>query len=469
MKRLTRTIMLLALIAAPCRAEDFLFAVTTDYETSGQTARVELETPWSPQTNLEPIGSDPVVRSWRNKIYVINRLFADDVQVLDPGAGYDTVLEFSVGAGSNPQDIAFVDDARAYVSRYESVWLYEVNPSTGAITDSIDLGAFADADGLPEMAQMAVWDGHLFVQLQRIDRGTWTPVPPAYLAVIDLATNALVDADRSSPGVQAIPLAVTNPSGPARLDEGAGKMYVGGVGAYLVNDGGVERIDLATLSSDGIVATEAQLGGDLGVFALAGGKGFATVSNDFFFTTRVVSFDLAAGTLLDTLYTTDGYIPDMECDMGTSHLFVADRKVTAPGVHVFDTGSGARLTPAPISVGLPPADLEIVRGVEAGVDHTAASEMMRLGRGAWAEPNPVRGDTRLFFRASGSAASTATIYDIRGRVIRELVGAESAANGYAFLSWDGRDRNGRVAPPGTYFSRIETDEGVRSAKILVVR
>ncbi|MFH1680175.1 MAG: hypothetical protein ABIH26_05955, partial [Candidatus Eisenbacteria bacterium] len=338
-------------------AEEFLLAVTTDYETSGQCAKVGLENPWPVQANLEPVGSDPVVREWRNRIYVVNRLFADNIQVIDPESGFDTVLEFSVGAGSNPQDIVFASDTKAYVSRYESTKLYEVNPSTGAITDSVDLSLFADGDGLPEMSRMVLFGGRVFVQIQRIDRSTWTPLLPSYLAVVDAATNSLVDADPAAPGVQGIALRASNPNGPMVLDEGAGRIYVGETGSYFALDGGVEKIDAAGLVSEGWVVTEAALGGDLGVFALAGAKGFAAVSSDWFYTTRLVSFDAGTGALLAVHYTTDGYVPDIEWDTLTAQVFLADRKITAPGVHVFSATSGARLTTSPRNTGLPPADL----------------------------------------------------------------------------------------------------------------
>ncbi|MFH1278847.1 MAG: T9SS type A sorting domain-containing protein [Candidatus Eisenbacteria bacterium] len=450
-------------------AGDYLFAVTTDYETSGQCGRMNMETPWNVETGLEPVGSDPAVRSWRNRIYVINRLYADAIQVIDPASDYETVLEFSVGAGSNPQDIAFATASKAYVTRYESVWLYEVDPGTGAIVDSVDLSSFADADGLPEMAQTALWGGRLFVQVQRIDRNTWTPVSPAYLAVIDVATNALVDADPGLPGVQGIALAGKNPNGPMRLDADAGRLYVGCTGNYLAEDGGVERVDLRALATEGFVMTEAALGGDLGVIATDGAIGFAAVSDDWFFSTRIVSFDVATGAPLDTLYSTDGYVPDIEYDPVTSHLFVADRKITAPGVIVFDGTTGARLTPSPLSLGLPPADLEIVRGVDAGIPGGAESEMMIAGRAAWAQPNPFRSGTNLFFRAPASGGAEGMVYDLRGRLVRLLEGPEAAANGFAYLPWDGRDEGGRPVPPGTYFYRIETSEGVRKSRVTVVR
>ncbi|MBM3320381.1 MAG: hypothetical protein FJY73_06865 [Candidatus Eisenbacteria bacterium] len=473
-----RTIPLAAALAAllvfPAAsvAAEFLFAVTTDYETSGQCATIGLENPWPVQTNLEPVSSDPIVRVWRNRIYVVNRLYADNIQVIDPESGFGTILEFSVGAGSNPQDIAFVSETKAYVSRYESTRLYEVNPSTGAIVDSIDLSVFADADGLPEMSRMVLFGKRLFIQIQRIDRSTWTPLFPAYLAVVNTETNTLVDANPSVPGTQGIALLASNPNGPMLLDEGAGKIYLGETGAYFALDGGIERIDAATLASEGWVVTENALGGDLGVFTLSGDKGYAAVSSDWFYTTNLVSFRTSDGALNGTHYTTDGFVPDIEWDTATAQVFLADRKITQPGVHLFDAATGTRLTMAPRNTGLPPADLAVYRTVIAAIDTSTGSEAARSGRAAWAEPNPFnpfREPTALSFAALGAdgGALEASIFDLRGRLVRVLHDAERGPTGIARFHWDGKDDAGREMPSGVYFYRATEGEG--RGRVLLVR
>ena len=57
--------------------------------------------------------------SFGGRIYVVNRLNADNIQIIDPQQGYTTPAnaQVSVGNGSNPQDIAFVNATKAYVSR----------------------------------------------------------------------------------------------------------------------------------------------------------------------------------------------------------------------------------------------------------------------------------------------------------------------------------------------------------------
>jgi len=469
MKHCFRMFLLLLAVAAPAQpaaAGDYVFAVTTDYETSGSSTKIEIDSPWGATSDLEPVGSDPVVRQYRNKIYVVNRLYADNIQVLDPALGYDTILEFSVGAGSNPQDIVFVNEERAYVSRYESNWLYEVNPSTGAILDSIDLSVFSDADGLPEMSQMIVSGDTLFVQIQRIDRSLWLPAPPSCLAVIDIRSNTVIDVDAGTPGVQGIELTGLNPNGPMHCDRAEGRIYVAETGEYLASDGGIESVHMATLSAEGYVVTEGDLGGDVGIFGLGSERGFVIVSDDWFWTVRLVSFSRSTGSVLDTLYSTDGYVPDMEVDTSSAQIFLCDRKVSAPGVHVFHTLTGAKMNASPIGTGiLPPADLVIVKPIIAGV---AESESARSGRLSWAAPNPFRGETSIWLAGDAGAPADVSIYTIHGRLVREL-SAGPAEGAFAAARWDGRDESGRIAPPGVYLYRASGGREPTTGRIVRLR
>src|SRR6266508_2491960 len=141
------------LTAGPRAFQDHVFVVTDPNATAGSSATLEPVAPWTATRDVELVGGDPVVRHFLGLTYVINRL-SGTVQVIDP-ATLDTKRTFSVGAGSNPQDILVVDPRTAYVTRYESRWLYKVDPTTGQGFDVVDLGPLADADGLPEMAMMA--------------------------------------------------------------------------------------------------------------------------------------------------------------------------------------------------------------------------------------------------------------------------------------------------------------------------
>jgi len=458
--------------ASATSLEPFVFAVTTDYETSGNCARIDLESPWEGETNLEPVCTDPVVRYFHDgRLYVVNRLFCDNIQVIDAET-FETIIEFSVGAGRNPHDIVVIDPNRAYVSCYDSHLLLEVNPSTGAILDEIDLAGFADADGLPEMDGMIRVGDRLYVQIQRLDRDLyWNPVPPSYLAVIDIATNSVVDVDPDTGGTQGIVLTGLNPqwqmTAETRHDTGP-RIYVAEVGSWGQLDGGIDVVELdGSVSATGFVTTEAELGGDILGFALTPyGFGYALVQPDWS-TSLLVRFDLATGEKLEDVYSTDA-IADIEIDPASFQLFVAERTITAPGVHVFDSRTGEKLTDTPINTGLPPVDLVVVRAepIDVADDEPggAAPEALAL-----AAPNPFRESTRIRFQAPSGGPATVSIYDASGRMIRRLARELPMSPAPRSVVWDGRGNGGRIVPPGVYGYRIDVGGQVLTGRVVLVR
>jgi DNA-binding beta-propeller fold protein YncE len=149
----------LVVSASRSSAMDHVFLTTSD-GSAGNCAALAIDSPWTAMTGLEPVGPSATVRHFHGLHWIVNGSpfggsSTDDVQAIDP-VTFETVRHFSVGPGSNPRDIALVDPTHAWVSRYDSRWLLEIDPTNGAPLDSIDLGGFADADGIPEMAWMAL-------------------------------------------------------------------------------------------------------------------------------------------------------------------------------------------------------------------------------------------------------------------------------------------------------------------------
>ncbi len=441
----------------------YVFSVTTAYETSGNCTSINIGNPHTTAIGLEQISSDPIVRYHQPYLYVLNRSLSDNIQVIDPGQGFATISEVSTGPGSNPQDIVVIDSARAYVSRYESAWLYEMNPMTGAILDSIDLGSFADSDGLPEMARMVRDGDHIFIQLQLLDRNNfWSPTFPGYVVVVDITTNTVVDADPGTAGTQPIALSAGNPNGQMVLDRDNRKLYVSVLGNYGVQDGGVEKIDIDLLATDGWVTTETQLGGDVGPIALFGNKVYAIMSDDFFFTNQLVTASTATGAKLSTILTTSGYVSDMELDDASAQIFFCDRSITSPGVRVVSTLTDLETTSSPIATGLPPFDLALVRPVDVGVAESDEAESFPAGSRAWAQPNPFQASTEIFFRNPTAVPRQVKIYDTAGRLVRKLSGTTS-------VLWDGHSTGGDDAAPGVYFYRVSSGEMRENGRIVLVR
>lgn len=338
-----------------------ILAVTTDYAV-GSLAMIQGDSSLAVQAGLASIHSDAVARVRGDFAYVVNRFGGDNVQVIDMGAGFPTVRQIPMGAGSNPHDIAFASDARAFVSRYGSAGLIEIDPRTGAVRDTIDLSPLADGDGIPDMDRLFYRDPFLYVAIQRIDfgGGTYAPVPPSYLAVVDTRDNSLVDVDAQAAGVQGIVLSGLNPSAPMIWDEASSLLLVPETGLYGALDGGVEKVDLDRRELAGWLVREEALGGDLIDFALSGnGRGYAAVSlpgeNGSF--TSVVRFDPASGANGGAIATSDGYDFSDLIVTRCGYLMVCDRSYTQPGVRVYDAVGDQEAWIRFVSTGLPPFEL----------------------------------------------------------------------------------------------------------------
>ena len=84
------------------------------------------------------------------------------------------------------------------------------------------------------------------------------------------------------------------------------------------------------------------------------------------------------------------------------------------------------------------------------------------------EPNPFASGTRLAFSLPRPQPARLSVLDVTGREIQVLVDGVAPA-GRSSFQWNGRDAQGRRAASGVYFFRLETAEGVRTAKGTLLR
>lgn len=449
-------------------AQSRAFVLATDFS-SGNIADVALGPPPAATCNVAPTCADAVIRHHQGLLYVVERFGCDNIRVLDPANGFAVVRQFSVGNGSNPNDIAIVSPSRAYVTRYDTTDLWIVDPSSGAFTGSVSLAAFADADGIPEMKSLAVRNGRLFVTVQRVDRELFfSPTDSSQVVVLDATTGAFLDCDPMAPGIQGILLPFQNPTTELVAD-GAGHLVVGCTGGYGLADGGIVRLDPAALEVAAIEVTEATLGGDVLDVALASDtRGFAVVA-DASFDTACRPYDRVAGTAGAPVHATSGFnLADAEVN-DRGEVWLADRTPSAPGLRVFDAATLAPLTAGPLSTCLPPQDLEFDGSVPVAVGPGGPAAGPAAGlrlAGVW--PNPSRGAVSLRVeRAGGAPASAlrATVVDAAGRRVRTL--ASALPEGVpSVVPWDGRDEAGRLVAPGVYGIRLEAGGEVAFGRVV---
>jgi hypothetical protein len=327
--------------------------VTTDFET-GLLARLRVLRPYRPKRIGTRIHSDAVLRVHGSDVFVVNRFLGDNVQILNATGGFGTRLQCSTGVGSNPHDLVVVAPDKAYVTRYDRTALWVVDPSSGGCAGfqrgSIDLGAVADADGLPEMDQMAVVGTRLFVTAQRLDRRKgFAPTGPSALVVIDTTTDQVeqvVDLQGQN--------AFGDASGLQRHPDGDLLLAQAG-NVFRTGDGGIERVDPAALVSLGMVVTEDALGGSVTDFVLLSAtKGYAVVIDESL-RNSLVAFDPSTGAPATRVFASQQFIADVTtAPDGTVWL------ATRTGIRIFDPVTD-QARGRPLDVGLPPFSIEFLR------------------------------------------------------------------------------------------------------------
>lgn len=164
----------------------------------------------SVQQNLAQLGSSPnAIKIRGNRAYVPNGL-SDNIQIFDlnqnPPGQAGTIV---VPPGSNPFDIAFLDDTRAYVPNYSGQSVAVVNVQT-RVCEVLIVEAGHSGDTQPclavqviagnpfeEPAGIAIADGKAFVSNNNLNE-TFNPAGDGFITVLNTVNNLLVTIIQSS-------------------------------------------------------------------------------------------------------------------------------------------------------------------------------------------------------------------------------------------------------------------------------
>ncbi|MBM4129956.1 T9SS type A sorting domain-containing protein [bacterium] len=104
-----------------------------------------------------------------------------------------------------------------------------------------------------------------------------------------------------------------------------------------------------------------------------------------------------------------------------------------------------------------------------GIDpYSGTGDLPAMTRLAGAYPNPFNPSTSVRFELARAGHARLRVYDLAGRLVRELVDAPLAAGPQA-VTWDGRDRNDEPVPSGVYLLRLSADGGEHSLKAALVK
>ena len=85
-----------------------------------------------------------------------------------------------------------------------------------------------------------------------------------------------------------------------------------------------------------------------------------------------------------------------------------------------------------------------------------------------AQPNPLRGATRIEYVLPAATDAHLRVYDVHGRLVRVLAEGTLPA-GTGAVTWDGRDASSQPLAAGVYWARLETPAGRVSQKITLIR
>lgn len=181
------------------------------------------------QNNLLPTKSDLGIAAYGNFFYRIGRYQMNHLTKFDINAPETPIWQFSVlGADedANPHDMVFVSEEKAYLLRYGSAKAWIINPSAATEDEfkigELDLSAYDDADGVPEMHSGVITDGKFFITFQRQDRsggyGSWV-LNEAWMAVFDTETDTEIITGKGNDTMHGIPLPAKNPQSIRYLEE----------------------------------------------------------------------------------------------------------------------------------------------------------------------------------------------------------------------------------------------------------
>ena len=85
-----------------------------------------------------------------------------------------------------------------------------------------------------------------------------------------------------------------------------------------------------------------------------------------------------------------------------------------------------------------------------------------------AHPNPFNPMTTIEYSVSRPQRVNLSVYNVLGQRVATLVNDVMAAGSYP-VQWNGTDSSGRGVSSGTYFVRLNTEEGIHTSKIMLVR
>jgi hypothetical protein len=84
-------------------------------------------------------------------------------------------------------------------------------------------------------------------------------------------------------------------------------------------------------------------------------------------------------------------------------------------------------------------------------------------------PNPFRSQTAILYTLSVPTQADLQVFDVNGRLVRQLLRGLNQPAGAYVIEWNGTDSRGQQVAPGVYFYRLVTPTESRSQKVIRIR
>ena len=85
-----------------------------------------------------------------------------------------------------------------------------------------------------------------------------------------------------------------------------------------------------------------------------------------------------------------------------------------------------------------------------------------------ASPNPFNPSTQISYSIPENTSVELSVYDLQGRLVKELVNTFKAAGNYT-ITWDGRNQYGNSVSSGLFIYVLRTNTISLSKKMLLIR
>lgn len=226
-----------------------IFLFGSDYST-GEIAQVDLDS--TALKNSIVLYQDSRVYSDGENLWVLEALGADNLVKLpiDYTSSDDIIFQKSLADNSNPVDIAFSSESRAWVSLENTNSIIQINTEDGEQVSEYDLSQYAfDADNFANPGDLLISGDTLFVAIQRRNG----------FSVGDLGVVLLLDAN-SGDSLGVINFPMSNPTSMALVDD---KLFVSLSGEFFTSADSTRAlvsVDLSDLTPS-IIAYDTDLGG----------------------------------------------------------------------------------------------------------------------------------------------------------------------------------------------------------------